>query len=181
MRYRASDQNVLSLAQGLEACASLGLGVMLDFKLRRDGKNEAWLPPSVSLVERTAALLRRFGLGGATVTICGLPLLREHLADLVLFPIGESHYLPAVTGAEPLDGQYCFTWARSLPDETVRALHERGLFIIASINTFHYPAHAHRELARQDIERLLAAGVEGFQIDSVYEDCFEGIGHGDDG
>jgi hypothetical protein len=40
--------------------------------------------------------------------------------------------------------------------------------VIVSINTFHYPAHAQQSLARQDVRRLLAAGVEGFQIDSVY-------------
>jgi hypothetical protein len=27
-------------------------------------------------------------------------------------------------------------------------------------------------LARQDIRRLLAAGADGFQIDSLYGDCF---------
>ena len=39
-----------------------------------------------------------------------------------------------------------------------------------AINTFRYPKEGHRELARKDIERLVSAGVDGFQIDSIYFD-----------
>ena len=67
-----------------------------------------------------------------------------------------------------LAGKFWFGWAAELPSETVARLQQCGAFVIPSINTFHYPAHARYLLARQDIERLRAAGVDGFQIDSVY-------------
>ena len=60
-----------------------------------------------------------------------------------------------------------------MPDKGVEALRRNGAFLLVSINTFHYPAHARETLARQDIERLLAAGADGFQIDSVYESFFD--------
>jgi hypothetical protein len=67
-----------------------------------------------------------------------------------------------------LGGEFWFGWAAELPDAGVAALQRNGAFVIPSINTFHYPVHAHLTLARQDIRRLSAAGVEGFQIDSEY-------------
>ena len=76
-------------------------------------------------------------------------------------------------GASPdLHGQFWFGWAAELDNTTVSLLQQNGALIIVSINTFHYPAHARQALPRQDIRRLLAAGVEGFQIDSVYEAFF---------
>jgi hypothetical protein len=69
-------------------------------------------------------------------------------------------------------GQCWFDWAARLPDTAVSLLQQNGAFVIPAINTFHYLAHAHYELARQDAQRLLAAGVDGFQIDSVYADIF---------
>lgn len=38
--------------------------------------------------------------------------------------------------------------------------------------TFLYPPHAHYELAQQDALRFQQAGVEGFQLDSVYGGLF---------
>jgi hypothetical protein len=63
-----------------------------------------------------------------------------------------------------------FGWARELPSESVAPLQRAGVLVIPSINTFHYPLHAQRTLARQDIRRLSAAGVDGFQIDSEYQE-----------
>lgn len=55
-----------------------------------------------------------------------------------------------------------------LSEALIDVLHARGALIIPAINTFRYPAHAYQELARADINRLLASGVDGFQIDSAY-------------
>jgi len=48
-------------------------------------------------------------------------------------------------------------------------LHESHIAVIEAINSFHYPARARGSLASDDIQRLLAADVDGFQIDSWFE------------
>jgi glycerophosphoryl diester phosphodiesterase len=164
VRYRASAEHIATLAEALALCASLNLGVMLDIK--GGGSSEGYL-------RRVADLLDAHHLGSAAVTISRDPLVRDHLADRVLYPISDEDVRRVGDGeAVPLAGQYWFGWAARLSRETVERLQQNGAFAIVSINTFHYPAHAHYELAGQDVRRLLAAGVEGFQIDSVYEDLF---------
>ena len=162
IRYRASTEYIATLAQALALCASLKLGVMLDIKVGE---------PSEAFLQRIADLLRAHQLGSATVTISHHPLVQEYLADQVILPVSEEDLKRVCRGrAVSLEGQYWFGWAAELPSSTVPLLQRNGAFVIPSINTFHYPAHARRALARQDIRRLLAAGVDGFQIDSVYED-----------
>ena len=164
LRYRASTEHIATLAQALALCASLGLGVMLDIK--SGALSEGYLG-------RIADLLREHDCGSSTVTIATDAEIRPALADQVLFPVSKEDEARACEGeAVSLEGQFWFGWAAELPNATVAALQRNGAFSIVSINTFHYPAHAWQSLARQDIRRLMAAGVEGFQIDSVYGDCF---------
>lgn len=164
IRYRASTERIAILADALTLCASLRLGVMLDIKVGE--RPEAFL-------QRIADLLRENGLGKAAVTLSQEPPVREALADQVILPVSDEDVRRVLAGdAVPLDGQYWFAWAAQIPGRAVALLQEQGAFVIPSINVFHYPAHAHDVLARQDIRRLLAAGVDGFQIDAVYEDCF---------
>ena len=162
IRYRASSECIATLADALALCASLELGVMLDVKA--GDCSEGYL-------RRIAGLIQENGLGSATVTISHDPRVRAWLADVALFPVSDRGFRRVLDGETvSLHGQFWFGWAVRLSDEVVTSLQRNGAFIIVSINTFHYPAHARRSLAHQDIERLLAAGVEGFQIDSVYED-----------
>jgi hypothetical protein len=63
-----------------------------------------------------------------------------------------------------------FGWAHELPNASVAPLQDAGVLVIPSINVFHYPLHARHSLARRDIRRLKTAGVDGFQIDSEYEE-----------
>jgi hypothetical protein len=161
VRYRASTEHIATLARALELCASLNLGVMLDIK--GGATSEGGL-------QQVADLLDAHHLGSAAVTISHDPVVRDHLADRVLYPMSDEDVRRVCDGGNvPLAGQYWFGWAARLSRETVERLQQNGAFAIVSINTFHYPAHAHFELARQDVRRLLAAGVEGFQIDSVYD------------
>jgi len=172
IRYRASTEHVATLAQALASCASLELGVMLDVKVGGT---------SVAFLRRIAGLLQAHDLGSATVIISRHPLVQEVLADRVIAPISEEDYRRVSRGESiSLRGQFWFGWAARLPSPAVELLQRNGAFVIVSINTFHYPAHARRALARQDIRRLLAAGVDGFQIDSVYEDLFLVGGPGDE-
>jgi hypothetical protein len=158
--YRASTEHIATLAEALALCASLKLGVMLDIKTGE------W---SEAYVQRITDLIKAHGLSAATVTITRHPIAWEYLADRVIFPVSREDARRVLAGeAVPLQGQFWFGWAAELPDAAVPLLQRSGAFVVPSINTFHYPAHARVELARQDIERLYAAGVEGFQIDSAY-------------
>jgi glycerophosphoryl diester phosphodiesterase len=162
IRYRASDETIPTLAQALALCRSLRLGVMLDVKTGA---------PSRTFLERIAALVDAHHLGAASVTISQHPLAREVLAEPVIQRVSRNDFQRALDGeALSLQGQFWFGWAAELPDAAVAPLQRNGAFILVSINTFHYPAHAHAALAQEDIRRLLAAGVDGFQIDSAYED-----------
>ena len=49
---------------------------------------------------------------------------------------------------------------------------ENGALVIPAINTFRYSKEHHRSEAYKDVERLLEAGVDGFQIDCIYQDYF---------
>ena len=167
VRYRASDQHVITFAQAIEACADLHLGIMLD-KLRRDSASEPEM--SAACLERVASLIREAGLDSAAVAIVDSPHLRRYLSDVSLFPVQADDFERVLAQKPvPLQGQFWFGWAAELPDEAISRLHRNGAFAVVSINTFHYPHHAPGVLAQEDIERLLAAGVDGFQIDSVYE------------
>jgi hypothetical protein len=145
-------------------CASLELGVMLDIK--SGALSDRYLG-------RIADLLREYAFGSSTVTIANDAEIRAALAGQVLFPVSKEDEARVCNGeAVSLQGQFWFGWAAELSNATVAALQRNDAFIIVSINTFHYPAHAQQSLARQDVRRLLAAGVEGFQIDSAYGELF---------
>jgi glycerophosphoryl diester phosphodiesterase len=165
--YRASDQHIPTLAEALALCRSLDLGVMLDLKIRVEPS------PSAPFLQRVGELLETHQLLSASVTISRHPLARQHLDGKVLFPVSNED-MRKVSQGEPisLQGQHWFGLPEELPSEAVEPLQRNGAFVIPAINGFRYPAHAHYELARQDAERLLSVGVDGFQIDSMYEDFF---------
>jgi hypothetical protein len=165
--YRASDQHIPSLAESLNLCQSLGLGVMLDLKLPT-GRS-----PCASFLQRVGELLETHDLLSASLTISAHPVVRRCLAGKVLFPVSSELTEKASSGERiSLRGQYWFGLPEELPNEAVAPLQRSGAFVIPAINGFRYPAHAHHELARQDAKRLLLAGVDGFQIDSMYEEFF---------
>lgn len=70
-------------------------------------------------------------------------------------------------------GRYYFDWGSRIKDETIRLVQESGAFVIAAINSFYYPRHARNSLAEQDIQRLLRASVDGFQIDDEFWELVE--------
>ena len=167
--YRASDQNIAMLGEALALCASLNLWVMLDLKIQQEPPN------TVLFFQRIGELVDEHGLSRMTVTISRHPIVREHLVGKVVFRVTQEEF-DRVRGGEsvPLNGKYWFGLPEWIPSEMVPKLQQNGAFVIAAINTARYPAHAHRVLALRDVERLLEAGVDGFQIDSVYEDFFRG-------
>jgi hypothetical protein len=165
--YRASDQHIPTLAEALALCRSLDLGVMLDLKISVDPL------PSTQFLQRVGEHLETHQLLSASVTISTHPLARQHLDGMVLFPVSNEDMWKVSEGEPiPLQGQYWFGLPEELPSEAVEPIQRSGAFVIPAINGFRYPAHAHYKLARQDAERLLSIGVDGFQIDSMYEEFF---------
>ncbi len=170
LRYRASAQPIATLAQALALCRLLRLGVMLDIKARAGSE----LTPG--FVRRIGVLLEEHGLTSAAVTISPHPLVRELLAEQVWFPVAEADAHRVTLGeTPPLHGQFWFGLPEHLPDTAVSALQQAGALVLPAINAFRYPSHGRETLARADIDRLRAAGVDGFQIDSVYGSIF-GLG-----
>jgi glycerophosphoryl diester phosphodiesterase len=160
--YRATDQPLASLDVALARAAALGLGVMLDVKSK----------PSDRWVARIAELLDGHGFGPGTTMLLqrewpGIAPIEERATTRA--PVEQERRARA---GEPVDlaGHYWFGLPDELPDAAAVALRARRALVIPAINRFRYPEHAHRELARQDAARLLAVGVDGFQIDSTYEE-----------
>ena len=56
--------------------------------------------------------------------------------------------------------------------EVIPRLQKCGALVIPAINTFRYSRDNHLEEAARDIQHLLRMKVDGFQIDSVYQDQF---------
>lgn len=166
IHYRTSDQHIPTLEEALHQCASLNLGVMLDLKVSQKLQAHAFF-------ERIGELLGKYHLTDSAVTISFHPLVREHLADTVVCRVIREDLQRVKAGqAVSLEGQFWFSAADELPPELVKPLQDRGAFIIPALNTFLYPTHAHYELAQQDALRFQQAGVEGFQLDSVYGRLF---------
>lgn len=142
--YRASDQHIATLDEGLALCRSLNLTVMLDIKTGSD------LPNSEGFFKRISELVETHELGGSTVTISGHPLAQKHLAGQALFRVTGEQQRKAQEGASmSLSGKFWFGLPEELPTQLVRTLQRCGALVIPAINTFRYPLHADRELARQ--------------------------------
>ena len=71
-----------------------------------------------------------------------------------------------------LRGYYWFGVPKTWPIDLIKPLQDNGALVIPAINTFRYSEEQHRFEAHNDVERLLKAGVDGFQIDCIYQDYF---------
>jgi hypothetical protein len=108
-----------------------------------------------------------------TVPANGDPALRTHLKGMALLTVTQDEFKKVQQGVScDLRKKFWFGLLNGLPSERVKALQKNGAYVIPAINTFRYPADAHYELARKDIQRLNDAGVDGYQIDSVYRSLF---------
>jgi len=163
IRYDGTSERIAMLDEALALCRTLGLGVMLDFKLAT-GERLAERG-----VERVASLLDRHGLSSSAMTITPHPPVRAALPAGVLFPVSEPDLETLSAGGTPnLERTFWFGIPRHLDETLIAPLQEAGALVIPAINRFRYPREGHEDLARADIQRLLARGVDGFQIDSAY-------------
>ena len=162
LRYRKNNEPIASLDEALALCRSLHLGVMLDLK-------DA--PPRAEALRKIAALVRAHGLDKSTVTIAGHPLVREHLREVALVPVNAEELKQLAAGETlTLTGRYWFGIPSWIDHALIPKLQQSGALVIPAINTFRYENDADRAQARRDVEALTKIGVDGFQIDSAYQD-----------
>jgi glycerophosphoryl diester phosphodiesterase len=164
LKFSQTDQTIITLDRALEECLTLSLGVMLDVKVRDDEP----------FFQTVANLIKKYKYEPSTITISADPALRKCFKGVVMLTVTGDEFNRVQKGETvDLSGKYWFGLPHNVPDDTVRRLHQNGAYVIPAINTFRYPQHDHYELARKDINRLIQAGVEGFQIDSVYKPLFD--------
>ncbi|NIA14072.1 MAG: hypothetical protein GWP08_08320 [Nitrospiraceae bacterium] len=70
----------------------------------------------------------------------------------------------------PRESVFIFNEAADFTQEDVKGFQELGLTVVVSVNTQHYPDKETGAQGREDIVRLLEWGVDGIQIDSIYDD-----------
>jgi glycerophosphoryl diester phosphodiesterase len=161
--YVNTDQTICTLDHVLSICRSLKLGIMLDVKVKEDEE----------FFQKIVTLIKKHGHENSCVTINGDPDLRRHLKEVALLTVTQEEFQKVQQGLScDLHNRFWFGLPHQLPSEMVRPLQRNGAYVIPAINTFRYPDRGHYELARQDIQRLNEAGVDGYQIDSVYQPLF---------
>lgn len=164
VRFLQTGQTIITLDRALEECLSLSLGVMLDVKVRDDEP----------FFQTVADLIKKYKYEPSTITISADPVLKKCFAGVVMLTVTGDEFNRVQKGETvDLSGKYWFGLPHRILDDTVKRLRQNGAYVIPAINTFRYPQHNHYELARKDIDRLTRAGVEGFQIDSVYKPFFD--------
>jgi len=161
--YVNTDQTICTLDQALSICRSLKLGLMLDVKITGDEK----------FFQKIVTLVKKHGYENSCITINGDPDLRRHLKEIALLTVTQDEFKKVQQGLScDLRNKFWFGLPPGLPSEMVKLLQLHGAYVIPAINTFRYPDQGHYELARKDIQRLNEAGVDGYQIDSVYQPLF---------
>ncbi len=162
IKFLGSDQYISTLADALVLCEKHKLGVMLDIKT--DGTDQYY--------QTMADLLKKHGLEKSTVSICTYPSAMQHLKGLAM-PCLTKEEKQKIEAGESLNltGKFWFGWPREITNEQVKKYQQAGALVIPSINTFHYPEGCPYS-AKSDIERMKEAGVDMYQIDSVYKKHF---------
>ena len=159
--YAGTSQKIISLETALEKCRALGLGVMLDLK---HGREDA------PFLDRVNQLVTRCQLTTAALSISDSMVAREHLKHIMFTPTNDQITRFNKGENVDLEGTFWFGLPRDVSIADVSRLKACGAYVFPAINTFRYPKEGHRELAQKDIKWLISAGVDGFQIDSIYSD-----------
>ncbi len=161
IRFLKSDEAITSLDSMLSLCRSLNLGVMFDIK-SGDGSD--------LFFNRVLDLIKKYDLDKACMTLGG-SRAREYLKGTVLLTLPDE-MLEKVKQGEAVDlyGFYWFGVPKTWSIDLIKPVQENGALVIPALNTFRYSEEHHRVEAREDVERLLEAGVDGFQIDCIYQD-----------
>ena len=159
--YHNSTDTILTLKQAITECHQQGLGIMLDLKAGRES------PSFLTIID---SMIVSVGLENATISFSGTPEARQHLKHVRFTPT-DSEMKQLRQGSIPsmMRQRFWFGLPNQLSGQDIKRLKHAGALIFPAINTFRYPADHHLALAKKDIHRLLNAGVDGFQIDSIYD------------
>ena len=161
IHFLKGEETITSLDSMLGICRSLNLGVMFDIK-SGDGSD--------LFFNRILDLIKKYDLDKACMMLGG-SRSREYLKATVLLTL-PAQMLEKVKQGERVDlhGYYWFGVPESWPIDLIKPIQELGALVIPALNTFRYSKEHHRNEAREDADRLLEAGVDGFQIDCIYQD-----------
>ena len=164
IHYTGSHHKIVRLDSALSLCRELHLGVMLDLKAGLDDKR---------FLREIDEMIVDHTLAKATVSISRSSAAREALRHVMFTPTNDQ--MAQFRKGEKVDlrGTFWFGLPNRLPSADVGRLQESGALVFPAINTFRYPSDRHLDLAREDMERLVSAGVDGFQIDSVYSNILK--------
>ena len=161
IRFLKSDEAITSLDAMLSLCRSLNLGVMFDIK-SGDGSD--------LFFNRVLELIEKYNLDKACMMLGGSQV-REYLKGTVLLTLPDN-MLEKVMQGESIDlhGFYWFGVPKTWSIDLIKPVQESGALVIPAINTFRYSEENHCAEAHEDVVRLVEAGVDGFQIDCIYQD-----------
>lgn len=161
IHFLNSNETITSLDAMLGLCRKLNLGVMFDIKVEEGNE---------SFFKRILDLIEKHKLDKSCMTL-GRVRSQEYLKGKVLMTLPDE-MMEKLKEGEPVDlhGYYWFGVPENWPIDLVKPVQDNGGLVIPAINTFRYSEEEHRTEARHDIERLLKAEVDGFQIDCIYQD-----------
>jgi glycerophosphoryl diester phosphodiesterase len=147
------------------ATAAGRIGFMPDIKSVPDELKDAFLSSLESSMEKHGLLEDAYCIGRLD--------LKEHFLAKgprisMNVSVEEAQELKAVNAALG-ENYYIFGHADDFTEEKVKALQALGLKVVVSVNTFHYHQSEYVEKGLADVEKLAEWGVDGLQIDSVYE------------
>jgi len=162
--YAGTNHKIVTLDSALSLCHELHLGLMLDLKAGRDDER---------FLGKIDAMIVDHALAQAAVSISGSPAARKALRHVMFTPTNDQMAQFRKGETVDLRRTFWFGLPNRLPSADVGRLQENGALVFPAINTFRYPRDRHLELAREDMNRLMSAGVDGFQIDSVYSNILK--------
>lgn len=161
LRLGNTQEIVPELEDALKLCQGR-IGLMLEIK----EDNEV-------LYQTIYRLLGKYGMLGSTIIFPDRPKMAKIFKEKVRLQITMDHF-DSIKSEKDMSGLYfAFELPWNLTQDRVKELKAHGVLVIAAINTFQYvyryPGQNHMHLAKQDIEKMRKIGVDGMQIDSVYQ------------
>lgn len=164
--YLNSKDQILSLDTALSLCSGWNLGVMLDFKSGQEND---------SMLKLVDTLIVKHQLQKASISITGSDKVRGMLKHVWFTPTDVEMARLRSSKKINLSQRFWFGLPKQLRSGDIERLKTARALIFPAINTFRYPDDQHAALALKDIQKLLKAGVDGFQIDSVYDSNFDKV------
>jgi glycerophosphoryl diester phosphodiesterase len=159
LRSTPGDLRPLEFAEYAAACQGK-IRLMLDIK--EPEHSQAFFASLISTLQENDLLDSAY--------IIGTDQSRKLLADRAKVGINPRKLVDHIAGGEDVGKRYfLFAHAKDFDQEVIELARSRGVVVVPSINTFHYPAKTNLQDAAADIMRLKQLGVTHFQIDSVYE------------